>query len=51
MFDRSRILDILIAIFAVIGLVAVLGVTGMVAVHVGMMHGMRFCSTAMHVRP
>jgi hypothetical protein len=48
-FDRSGILNVVIAIFAVIGLIAVLGIAGMAAVHVSMMHGMRFCSTATHV--
>ena len=49
MFDRSGILNVLIAIFAVIGLIAVLGIAGMAAVHLSMMHGMRFCGTAIHV--
>jgi hypothetical protein len=51
MFDRYGFLNVVIAIFAVIGLIAVLGVAGMAVVHVSMMHGMRFCSAAMHVRP
>jgi hypothetical protein len=33
MFDRSGILNVVIAIFAVIGLIAVLGIAGMVAKH------------------
>jgi hypothetical protein len=49
MFDNARVLNIFIVIFAAIGLVAVLGIAGMTVMHFNMMHGMRFCSQAMHL--
>jgi hypothetical protein len=49
MFDYARMLDVVIVIFAVIGLVALLGIVGMTVMHVGMMHGMRSCSEAMRL--
>ncbi|MPW18962.1 hypothetical protein GCT13_19175 [Paraburkholderia sp. CNPSo 3157] len=49
MFNGNRILNILVAIFAVIGLVTVLGAAGMTAAHSSMMHGMRSCGQAMHL--
>ena len=49
MFDNARVLNIVVVIFAVIGLVAVLGIAGMAIMHFNMMHGMRFCSQAMHL--
>ncbi|MDR5751327.1 MULTISPECIES: hypothetical protein [unclassified Caballeronia] len=49
MFDSARILNVVIVIFAVIGLVAVLGNAGMTVMHVSMMHGMRSCSEAMRL--
>jgi hypothetical protein len=51
MFNRSGFLNFVIAIFAAIGLVVVLGVAGMAVLHASMMHGIRFCGAAMHVRP
>ena len=51
MLARSGFLNFIIAIFAVIGLIAVLGIAGMAVMHVSMMHGTRFCGTAMDVRP
>ncbi|MFL9964643.1 hypothetical protein PQR02_26975 [Paraburkholderia sediminicola] len=49
MFDNARMLNVIIIIFAVIGLVAVLGIVGMAVMHVSMMHGMRSCSEAMRL--
>ncbi len=51
MFDRSGFLNVVIAIFAIIGLIVVFGVAGMAVLHISMMHGMRFCGAPMHVRP
>ncbi|NDY74815.1 hypothetical protein G3N28_22950 [Desulfobacter hydrogenophilus] len=51
MFDRSALLNVVIVIFAIIGLIVVLGAAGMAVLHISMMHGMRFCGPAMHVRP
>jgi hypothetical protein len=51
MSGRSGFLNVVIAIFTVIGLIAVLGVAGMAVLHVSMMHGIRFCGAAVHVRP
>lgn len=49
MFGTVRILNVVIAIFAVIGLITVLGIVGMTVMHVSMMHGMRSCTEAMHL--
>lgn len=49
MFDNARMLNVIVIIFAVIGLVAVLGIVGMMVMHVSMMHGMRSCSEAMRL--
>ncbi|MFM0484889.1 hypothetical protein PQQ81_30500 [Paraburkholderia strydomiana] len=49
MFDNARMLNVVIIIFAVIGLIAVLGIVGMAVMHVGMMHGMDSCSEAMRL--
>ena len=51
MLGRSGFLNIVIGIFAVIGLIAVLGIAGMAVMHVSAMHGTRACGTAMDVRP
>ncbi|SIT37750.1 conserved exported hypothetical protein [Paraburkholderia piptadeniae] len=49
MFNGNRILNILVAIFAVIGLVTVLGAAGMTAAHFSMMHGFQSCGHAMQL--
>ena len=49
MFDNTRMLNVVIIIFAVIGLVAVLSIVGKAVMHVSMMHGMRSCSEAMRL--
>lgn len=48
MLKDNRILNIAIGIFAAIGLVTVLGVTGVAAAHLHMMRGMQGCGQAMH---
>lgn len=49
MFNGNRILNAVIVVLAAIGFVTVLGVAGMTAVHLSMMHGMRSCGQAMHL--
>ncbi|MFM0329470.1 hypothetical protein [Paraburkholderia strydomiana] len=49
MFDDARMLNVVVVIFAIIGLVAVLGIVGMAVMHVSMMLGMRSCAEAMHL--
>ncbi|CAB3805162.1 hypothetical protein [Pararobbsia alpina] len=49
MFGNARILNFIIAIFAAIGLIAVLGIVGMAVMHVSMMHGVWSCSEAMRL--
>ncbi|MFM0124557.1 MULTISPECIES: hypothetical protein [Paraburkholderia] len=51
MFNGKPILNLIIGIFAAIGLIAVLGAVGMTAMHVSMMHGLQSCSQAMHLQP
>lgn len=51
MFNERPILNVMVGVFAAIGLIAVLGVGGMTAMHVNMMHGLHSCSEAMHFRP
>ncbi|MFM0758163.1 hypothetical protein [Paraburkholderia strydomiana] len=51
MFNGKPILNFIIGIFAVIGLIVVLGAVGMTAMHVSMMHGLHSCSRAMHFQP
>ncbi|MBO3056545.1 hypothetical protein J4763_07045 [Burkholderia pseudomallei] len=48
MLKDNRILNIVVGIFAVIGLVTVLGVAGIAAAHVHMMSGAQGCGQAMH---
>lgn len=48
MFKDNLILNIVVGVFAVIGLITVLGVAGMTAAHVHMMSGMQGCGQAMH---
>ncbi|MFM0556893.1 hypothetical protein P0D69_38905 [Paraburkholderia sediminicola] len=49
MFDNARMLNVVVIIFAAIGLVAVLGIVGMAVMHVSMMHGVHSCSEAMRL--
>lgn len=49
MFERARMLNVVIVIFAVIGLIAVLGIARMTVMHVSMMHGMHSCGDAMRL--
>ncbi|SAL62387.1 hypothetical protein AWB68_03288 [Caballeronia choica] len=49
MFDNARILNVVIVVFAAIGLIAVLGAVGMAVLHVSIMHGLRSCSEAMRL--
>lgn len=50
MFNGKPILNIIIGLFAAIGLIAVLGAAGMTAMHVSMMQGLHSCSQAMFGR-
>ncbi|MFM0033989.1 hypothetical protein [Paraburkholderia strydomiana] len=51
MFNERPVLNVIVGVFAGIGLIAVLGVVGMTAMHVNMMQGLHSCSKAMHFRP
>lgn len=51
MFNGKPIFNVIIMLFAVVGLITVLGAIGMTAMHVSMMHGLRSCSQAMHLQP
>ncbi|SAL75718.1 hypothetical protein AWB71_05082 [Caballeronia peredens] len=50
MFNGKPILNIIIGLFAAIGLVAVLSAVGMTAMHLSMMHGLHSCGQAMFGR-
>ncbi|MGY6258713.1 hypothetical protein ACXIVK_35260 [Paraburkholderia caledonica] len=47
MFNGKPILNIIIGLFAAIGLIVVLGAVGMTAMHISMMQGLHSCSQAM----
>lgn len=51
MFNGKPIFNLIIKLFAVVGLITVLGAIGMTAMRVSMMHGLRSCSQAMHLQP
>ncbi|HDR8920293.1 TPA: hypothetical protein QDA96_004492 [Burkholderia vietnamiensis] len=51
MFNGRTGLNVIVGVFAAIGLIAVLGAAGMTAMHVNMMQGLHSCREAMHLRP
>lgn len=51
MFNGKPIFKVIIMLFAIVGLLTVLGGIGMTAMHFSMLHGMQSCNQAMHLQP